>query len=402
MNIVVGVCGGIAAYKTAHLVRLFKKTGHDVRVVMTDSAQQFVTSMTFQALSGNEVATDLWDEQQEAAMGHISLAKWADWIVIAPATANTLSKIAQGIGDNLLTTTVLVSDARLALLPAMNQQMWASSAVQANVAELVQRDVVMIGPDSGEQACGDVGAGRMVEPEQALKELGEIWHQSWSGKLVLITAGPTLEDIDPVRFIGNRSSGKMGYALAEQAARQGAEVILVSGPVALKLNHPNTDLIHVRSAQQMMDAVQAQLESNEFDVFIGAAAVADYTPIQVSEQKIKKSEHVSDEMVIQLKKNPDIIAGVAAHVNRPQCVLGFAAETQDVVGYAQSKLARKNLDWIAANDVSQSEIGFDSNENAITLIGKDSTHTIKQASKTHVAKELLEIILKDLEGSIHE
>ncbi len=404
-NILLGVTGGIAAYKSADLVRRLKERSFDVRVVMTESAKHFITPMTMQAVSGNPVHHQLFDCHAEAAMGHIELAKWADIILIAPATANSLSKIALGLADDLLSTLILASNAKLLIAPAMNQQMWANEAIIANVERLKRRSVQFIGPEQGDQACGDVGFGRMSEPllivesvlqlanetnASSIEELPKRTVKTLAGKQFLITAGPTLEAIDPVRFISNHSSGKMGYALAEVAQAAGANVTLVSGPVSLEVPY-GVSIISVVSAAEMLHAVKQQI--NGCDVFIGCAAVADYAPVVVAEQKIKKND---EEMQISLKRNPDILAWVAEQKNRP-LVVGFAAESQNLKEFARKKLINKKLDLICANDISQKGMGFNSANNEILLLGKNNQETqLPAASKMDIAVKILIEIGKHL------
>lgn len=382
-RILLGVSGGIAAYKAAELVRLLVKAGAEVQVVMTAAAQHFVGAATFQALSGRPVRSDLWDASAEAAMGHIELARWASQIVIAPASADLLARLAHGHADDLLSTLCLASAAPLSIAPAMNQQMWAHPATQANLALLRQRGVQVLGPASGEQACGDVGEGRLLEPAEIVAAvLAPPASAVLQDRRVLISAGPTLEDIDPVRFVGNRSSGKMGFAIAQVAQAMGAQVTLVAGPVSLS-TPPGVRRIDVRSALQMRDAVLQQLAGQ--DVFIAAAAVADYRPREVAVQKIKKC---ADTLDLHLVRNPDIVAEVAARQDRP-LVVGFAAETNDVEAHACDKLARKNLDMIAANDVSIAGQGFESERNALNVYWRGGELRIAAASKSDVARQLL-------------
>lgn len=382
-RILLGVSGGIAAYKAAELVRLLVKAGAEVQVVMTAAAQHFVGAATFQALSGRPVRSDLWDASAEAAMGHIELARWASQIVIAPASADLLARLAHGHADDLLSTLCLASAAPLSIAPAMNQQMWAHPATQANLALLRQRSVQVLGPASGEQACGDVGEGRLLEPAEIVAAvLAPPVSAVLQDRRVLISAGPTLEDIDPVRFVGNRSSGKMGFAIAQVAQAMGAQVTLVAGPVSLP-TPPGVRRIDVRSALQMRDAVLQQLAGQ--DVFIAAAAVADYRPREVAVQKIKKC---ADTLDLHLVRNPDIVAEVAARQDRP-LVVGFAAETNDVEAHACDKLARKNLDMIAANDVSIAGQGFESERNALNVYWRGGELRIAAASKSDVARQLL-------------
>jgi len=388
-RILLGITGGIAAYKSAELVRALKTAGADVRVVMTDGAKEFITPLTLQALSGNPVHHSLLDPEAEAGMGHIELARWADFILVAPASANFIARVTAGMGNDLLTTLLLASNTPKAMAPAMNQAMWAADSTQANIQTLRTLNKVQIwGPDAGEQACGDVGPGRMLEPQALAKMLADQFKSDLlTGKTVTITAGPTREAIDPVRYISNHSSGKMGFALAIAAMEAGATVNLISGPVNLATPE-RIKRIDVESCNDMLDAVEKALP--ETDIFIGAAAVADYRPANVAEQKIKKSQ---DAMNIELVKNPDIIATVAATENKPFTV-GFAAETQDVIAYAKGKLEKKNLDMIVANDVSQDGIGFNSDQNAIIIIDKHSQTDFAQASKYQLANDVVKHIAK--------
>ena len=385
-KIVLGITGGIAAYKTPELVRRLKEQGADVRVVMTQGAKAFITPMTLQAVSANPVADSLLDPQAELAMGHIELAKWADLILIAPASANTLARLASGMADDLLSTICLATAAPVVVAPAMNQQMWHAVATQANIDTLKQRQVTVWGPGAGEQACGDIGLGRMLEPEELTQLCCQLYREkTLAGQHWVITAGPTREAIDPVRYISNHSSGKMGYAIARAAINAGAQVTLISGPVNLA---PPEDcrVIRVDSARDMHR--QAMALAPEANIFVACAAVADYRLADVATQKIKKT---ADEMVLKLVKNPDIVAEVAALEQRPFTV-GFAAETQDVEQYARGKLSRKNLDLIAANDVSRAGQGFNSENNALTVFSADSATEIALADKQQVASELVAII----------
>ena len=383
-QIILGITGGIAAYKSAELTRLLKQSGADVRVVMTASATEFITPLTLQALSGNPVHLHLLDTEAEAGMGHIELAKWADLILVAPASANFMARLANGQGNDLLTTLCLATDAPICLAPAMNQAMWRDAGTQANVDTLQNRGVKLFGPGVGEQACGDTGPGRMLEPEQIASLTAEQFETgALSGKTVFITAGPTREPMDPVRYISNHSSGKMGYAIAEAAVEAGAIVKLISGPVNLP-PPARIERISVESAEDMLDASLTNIE--DCDIFIAAAAVADYRPTAISEHKIKKGNE--EIMELHLVKNPDIVATVAGLTNKPYTV-GFAAETQDLLNYARGKLERKNLDLIVANDVSRSDIGFNSDENAVTLISTDQAETLPQTSKRQLAVQLI-------------
>jgi phosphopantothenoylcysteine decarboxylase / phosphopantothenate---cysteine ligase len=384
-RILLGVTGGIAAYKSAELVRLLRTGGAEVQVVMSAGAREFIGPMTLQAL---------WDSAAEAAMGHIELARWADMVLIAPATADLLARLAQGRADDLLTTLCLASDRPLRVAPAMNRLMWAHPATVGNVDLLRARGVGVWGPGSGAQACGETGEGRMLEPsELAARVFAELRPSvaGLRGRRFLINAGPTHEDIDPVRFLGNRSSGKMGFALAEVAAASGAEVELVAGPVSLP-TPPGVHRTDVRSAAQMRDAVLAALEG--CDVFIAAAAVADYRPRECANQKIKKG---AEQLVVECVRNPDIVAEAAARQNRP-LVVGFAAETTEVERYALDKLERKGLDLIAANDVAAPGLGFESDSNALTVLWKGGRRRIEAAPKHEVARLLLELVAERLGG----
>ena len=385
-----GVGGGIAAYKAAELVRLFRKNGAEVRVVMTHAACQFITPLSFQALSGYPVHTELLDSDQEQSMGHIHLARWADCLVIAPATANRIAKMAQGIADDLLSTLYLAAECPVWLAPAMNQAMWQHPATQRNLKTLQEDGVKIIGPASGEQACGELGPGRLSEPSEICAAvLASKPVQTEPTLKILITAGPTREALDPVRFISNRSSGKMGYALASAAIAAGAEVTLVSGPVNIPAPAVKR-LIQVESAQEMHDAVMANIANQA--IVIGCAAVADYRPVQISNQKIKKTEQ-NLTSTLELTRNPDIIASVAALADKPFTV-GFAAETQDVEHYALSKLRSKGLDMIAANQVGLTEGGFESEQNALKVFWPDGQHELGMTDKQTLAKQLLALIIE--------
>lgn len=386
-RILLGVSGGIAAYKSADLVRRLQDAGADVRVVMTASAREFITPLTMQALSGHPVHTDLLDSSAEAAMGHIELARWADLVLIAPASANLMARMAHGHGNDLLTTLCLATGAPIAITPAMNQQMWADAATQKNLLILQEKGVHVFGPASGSQACGEVGQGRMLEPMEILQAAAGVFdHQLLTGKHVVITAGPTREAIDPVRYITNKSSGKMGFALAEVAAEAGARVTLIAGPVNLA-TPARVRRIDVTRAQDMYEASVAAVEQG-CDIFIATAAVADYRPVVTADHKIKKS---TEEVHLTLVKNPDIVAAVSAHSKRPFTV-GFAAETQDVVAYANAKLINKKLDMIATNDVSGTNVGFNSDNNALTVIWPDGHKVLPLASKRQIATQLMELI----------
>ena len=380
---VIGITGGIAAYKTIELIRLLRKAGAEVRVVLTPAAAEFVTPLTLQAISGNVVSQSLLDPHAEFAMGHIELAKWANAVLIAPASADFIARFSVGMANDLLSTICLATCAPIFLAPAMNQQMFHQSITQQNLTALKARGVRLIGPNSGVQACGDIGSGRMSEPTEIFTALSDFFVQSQDLRdlSVAITAGPTREAIDPVRYISNHSSGKMGFALATAFAERGANVTLISGPVNL-LTPPNVTRVDVTSAQEMCQAALKSAVENQ--IFIGCAAVADYRLAEVSTQKIKKS---GEELSLKLIRNPDIIAAVA-HLseNRPFTV-GFAAETQNLVDYAQDKLQRKNLDMICANDVSGGQ-AFNTDENMLQLFWKTGGKTLSLKSKTDLAREL--------------
>jgi phosphopantothenoylcysteine decarboxylase/phosphopantothenate--cysteine ligase len=383
-RILLGVSGGIAAYKSCELVRRLREQGAEVRVVMTAGAEHFVGAATFQALSGQSVRTSLWDAQAEAAMGHIELARWAERILVAPASADVIARLAHGHADDLLSTLCLASAAPLYLAPAMNQQMWAHPAVQANLALLRQRGVQVLGPAAGEQACGDVGSGRMLEPHELRDALAASFRDgALAGLRVVVSAGPTYEDIDPVRFIGNRSSGRMGFAVAAAAAQAGASVSLVAGPVSLATPAGVARRIDVRSAAQMHAAVLEACQAA--DIYIGASAVGDYRPANVSALKLKKSAGAP--LSLQLEENPDILAGLAAQSGHPFLV-GFAAETHDVASYARGKLRNKGLDMIAANQVGDG-LGFEVAENALTLYWDDGELALPRATKDELARQLV-------------
>ena len=387
-NIILGVTGGIAAYKSAEIVRHLKKSGSSVRVVMTASAEEFITPLTMQALSGNRVSTELLDVEAEAAMGHIELAKWADGILIAPATANTLARLSSGRGDDLLSTITLAFDGPIALAPAMNQAMWRDPRTQENLESLISNGFTICGPDSGEQACGDVGLGRMLEPIEILDLFSSLFDQGiLIGRSVLITAGPTQEPIDPVRFITNRSSGKMGYSLAEAAIEAGAKVTLVSGPVNLD-PPPNCHLVLVETADEMYESVMHHIKDK--DIYIGTAAVSDYSPIKPHDSKIKKDGSHSS-MVLELKENRDILHSVSELKKRPY-VVGFAAETDDLIDNAKKKLNNKSLDLIVANDVSDKNIGFDSDDNEVTLITHKEQKLLARQNKKKISSKIIEFI----------
>ncbi|WP_122033340.1 bifunctional phosphopantothenoylcysteine decarboxylase/phosphopantothenate--cysteine ligase CoaBC [Aliivibrio sp. EL58] len=392
-RILLGISGGIAAYKCAELTRRLIERGAEVRVVMTTAAKEFITPLTMQAVSGHPVADSLLDPAAEASMGHIELAKWADIVLLAPATADLIARMAAGMGNDLLSTLVLATDSPIAVSPAMNQQMYANLATQENIATLARRGMHIWGPAAGQQACGDVGMGRMLEPME-LVHLCESFFQKDEdkplyGQSLLITAGPTREALDPVRYISNHSSGKMGFAIAEAAAQLGAKVTLVSGPV--KLATPaNVERIDIESAEQMHSAVMSNASSHS--LFIACAAVADFRPSQVATQKMKKTAD-NDGMTITMVKNPDIVASVAAMTEERPFTVGFAAETQDVEKYARGKLERKNLDMICANDVSIQGQGFNSDNNALHLYWKGGDKALPLTAKSELGKAImLEIV----------
>ncbi|MBT4145668.1 MAG: bifunctional phosphopantothenoylcysteine decarboxylase/phosphopantothenate--cysteine ligase CoaBC [Gammaproteobacteria bacterium] len=390
MRVLLGISGGIAAYKSAELVRLLTRQGCDVRVVMTEAATQFISPLTFQALSAHPVHTQLLDADQENAMGHINLARWADLFLIAPTTANCLAKFSYGLADDLLSTLYLAVECPVFMAPAMNQAMWHKPTTQENINRLIRHGVTIIGPDAGSQACGDIGPGRMTEPEAIVQKLCIQNNPGiLQGKKILITAGPTREKLDPIRYITNRSSGKMGYALAEQAQQLGAQVTLISGPVVLAApEHVNTVL--VESAEEMYTAVMQHIADQ--DIMIAAAAVADYTPVNVKAEKIKTQ---NDQTELQLHKTKDIVASVASLTNKPFTV-GFAAETENLKQYAQDKLTRKNLDMIAANWVGQKEGGFDSAVNALQVYWQNGQKIFPMTNKSQLANQLLALIAEKL------
>lgn len=439
-NILLGITGGIAAYKSASFARLLIKSGYDVRVIMTASAQAFITPLTLQALTGNPVHIDLLDESAELGMGHIELAKWADLLIIAPATANTIAKLAMGIADDLLTTVCLATTAPILVAPAMNQQMWQHPSVKLNLQTLTDYDYEIIQPASGEQACGDIGEGRLPEPEQLLEYVqyfiaAQITPQVLAGKNVTITAGPTIEAIDPVRYLSNHSTGKMGFALAKACRNAGARVTLIVGgkvpiPTPLLVNridvlsaeemlmtarqcasddicdchddhdhdhhHHDHDHHHHNDHDEFGNDMEVEPVRTATDIFIATAAVADYRTRDVVPQKIKKTQ---DQMALDLVKNPDILATIAEEF--PEVfVVGFAAETQDIEKYARGKLEAKNLDMIACNDVSRTDIGFGSDDNAMTVFFRDKAAgvTLEKASKDIIANQVVSLIGKQLAG----
>jgi phosphopantothenoylcysteine decarboxylase / phosphopantothenate---cysteine ligase len=387
-RVLLGVTGGVAAYKSPEIVRRLTERDCDVQVVMTAGAAQFVSALTFQAVSGRRVRDDLWDPMAEAAMGHIELARWADVVLVAPATAHFLGQLAAGLAGDLLSTVCLATTAPVMLAPAMNHAMWANPAVQANRAVLEARGIRFLGPAEGDQACGETGPGRMLEPLEIADSLvnlpGRLRLQSLKGLKVTITAGPTREPIDPVRYITNRSSGKMGFALAAAAREAGAEVVLVSGPVALP-TPAAVRRISVETAEEMFRAVHAEIEGT--DIFIGCAAVADYRPQHVASQKIKRS---SEEMKLDLVRSPDTLASVAA-LPRPPFTVGFAAETQDVAKHARDKLEKKHVDMIAANQVGP-DCGFDRETNSLSVFWHGAERELGEGGKPVLARRLIDLI----------
>lgn len=387
-HIVLGVTGSIAAYKAADLIRRLREAGAEVRVVMTKAACEFITPLTLQTLSGQPVAIELLDADQESAMGHITLARWADWILIAPASADVIARLVHGRTNDLLSALCSATESPLAIAPAMNNKMWENKATQENVEILTARGVQILGPASGDQACGEQGEGRLLEPTSIVQEMARlVVPGKLQSKKVVITAGPTYEPIDPVRFIGNKSSGKMGFAVATAAKEAGAEVILIAGPVHLT-TPAAVQRIDVETAQQMYDAVMDSLGSS--DIFIACAAVADYRPKQVEDSKIKKSQQ--DQLQLSLTSTEDILSAVTKQENRPFTV-GFAAETEQVVEYAQDKLRRKKLDMIAANEVGNG-VGFEVDNNALHVFWPQGSQLLPLASKTQLARDLMTLIIE--------
>jgi phosphopantothenoylcysteine decarboxylase/phosphopantothenate--cysteine ligase len=387
MNVLLGITGGIAAYKTPDLVRRLREHGAEVQIVMTASAEEFVTETALQAVSGRQIRSNLWDKEAEASMSHIELARWADVVLIAPATAEIMARLASGAASDLLTTLCLATAAPLAIAPAMNHVMWNNPAVQANRKTLEERGVQILGPDHGSQACGETGAGRMIAPDEIAavicgpQNVAHSMTGPLAGKTVVVTAGPTREPIDPVRYITNRSSGKMGYAIASAAVAQGAKVILISGPVSLAAPR-GVDVVHVGTAEEMYAATHDNIQ--DADIFIAAAAVSDYRPADASPQKIKKSEET---MRLDLVRSQDILASVARLDPAPFTV-GFAAETESVRDYALGKLANKKLDMIVANKVGD-DCGFDSDDNAVEIYWRDGEQSFPIAAKTDLARQIV-------------
>ncbi len=387
-NILLGITGGIAAYKSAILCRELIRLGAEVRVIMTESATRFITPLTMQALSGHPVHSDMFDAESEHGMGHIELARWADGIIIAPASARTIARLAQGEANNLLTTTVLASEAKLLLAPAMNSVMWLDAATQSNIGTLQQHGVTILGPASGDQACGEEGPGRMLEPSEIADHIQLLMLPVlFPGKKIVITAGPTWEAIDPVRGLTNRSSGKMGYALAEALHDAGADVQLISGPVSLRTPR-GVERIDVTSAQQMADATMASISG--CNIFIAVAAVADYRPQNNFTQKIKKN---AETLSLKLVRNPDILSMVAA-LEHPPFTVGFAAETENLIQHATEKLLTKKIDLIAANPVSGDNSAFDSESNELTLIDRNGSSHLSRCSKSLLARKLTKEIAR--------
>ena len=380
-QIILGITGGIAAYKAADLCRQLIRANADVRVVMTPSATEFVTPLTFQALSGNRVHTQILDEEAEAAMGHIELARWADLILVAPASANFIARLAQGRADDLLSTLCLATDALIAVAPAMNQAMWQNESTKENLEQVSRRGITLFGPASGEQACGDIGPGRMLEPDEICMHAADLFETGeLAGINVTITAGPTREAIDPVRYISNHSSGKMGYALATAAMEAGASVVLISGPVALA-PPSRVKVIQVESASQMLN----ESRSAQGEIFIIVAAVADYRPESPAEGKIKKDD---DRMTLNLVKNPDILATLSLSKDRPFCI-GFAAETDNIEEYALRKLQEKKLDLIFANDATKT---FNSESARVTAYWQEGEQAFTETTKSNLAREIVHLI----------
>jgi len=389
-RIILGITGGIAAYKSAEIVRRLRDQGAEVRVVMTAGACEFIRPLTLQALSGNPVHTDLLDAEAEAAMGHIELARWADLLLIAPATANFIATMVHGTADCLLSAVYLATSTKVVVAPAMNQAMWSHAASQQNIEALKARNTVIIGPDNGIQACGDTGPGRLQQPEDIITALGGIFESGLlQGMRVVVTAGPTREAIDPVRYISNHSSGKMGYAVATAMAEAGATVTLISGPLSIAPPE-NCDLISVISAEDMLQASMNAAE--QADIFISAAAVADYRVKTIAPQKIKKQ---AEALTLELERNPDIISSVAS-TYKLLYVVGFAAETENLEAYAKDKLVRKNLNAIIANDVSREDIGFNSEDNQAIWIDRQTSRQLGKKSKAQLAREIVTLVAENI------
>lgn len=389
-KVLLGVSGGIAAYKSPDLVRRLREVGFEVRVVLSKGGKAFITPLSLQAVSGQPVHEDLLDSSAEAAMGHIELARWADLILIAPASANFIAKLAHGLADDLLSTLCVATKASIVLAPAMNQAMWQNAATQENLSIVARRGVKILGPASGSQACGEVGPGRMLQPLDIVQGVQSLEVKPYlSGKKILISAGPTQEPLDPVRYLSNKSSGKMGYALAEAARDAGAEVTLISGPVSLAAPG-GMQVIKVQTAEQMLQAVLEAVSGQ--DVFISTAAVADYRSEQVARHKLKKS---GSDLQLKLIANVDILAEVSALSHKPMLV-GFAAETEKLVEHAEQKRIKKNLDMVVANDVSQAGIGFDADDNAVTVLSAEGKVEFNKMAKRELAKQLLQLIAKQL------
>jgi phosphopantothenoylcysteine decarboxylase/phosphopantothenate--cysteine ligase len=390
-RIILGITGGIAAYKSAEIARRLQDQGAEVRVIMTDSAQEFIRPLTLQALTGKPVHVDLLDTKAEAAMGHIELARWADAILVAPATANFIAALSQGTANDLLTTVCLASSGKIIVAPAMNQAMWSQSASQENIECLKRRGIAILEPDNGIQACGDIGPGRLQQPDTIVEYMNSIFDSGiLSGKQIVITAGPTREAIDPVRYISNHSSGKMGYALASAMIDAGASVTLISGPVSLQCPD-RCELVSVVSADDMLAAASQAVKTA--DIFISSAAVADYRVTEVANQKIKKS---SEKMSLNLSKTPDIVT-ILSKNNPNLFVLGFAAETDRVEAYAREKLTKKQLNAIVANDVSRNDIGFNSDDNEALWIDADNCKVLRKKSKMQLAREIAVLIANKID-----
>ena len=390
-RILLGITGGVAAYKSAELLRRLQDQGAEVRVVMTRGAQEFITPLTMQALSGHPVHLDLLDTQTESVMGHIELARWADLLLIAPATADFIARLVAGRGDDLLTTICLAANCKIAVAPAMNQAMWSNASTQDNLSRLSGSGITLLHPDTGLQACGETGVGRLMDVPDMVSAVNTLFQSGLlQGRRIVITAGPTREAIDPVRYISNHSSGKQGYAIAEAAVEAGASVDLITGPTGLAI--PDRVVAHpVESAQQMYEAVNSVIDGA--DVFIGVAAVADYRPADTSEQKIKKQN--DDGLTIQLVQNPDILKSVAERPSKPFTV-GFAAETESLRANAREKLQRKNLDMIIANDVANPNIGFNSDDNQTVVLTAQTEQELPILSKAELARKLIALIAKEI------